>query len=74
MTSAVNQGVPVVISNRESAVARDLVDLATKLLTEDDASEVRQRTAGMAAGSREKSGSSLGKLRLPSFSGKKGAS
>lgn len=73
MTAAINQGVPIVMSNRESAVARDIFALATSLLTDADAIEARKTAAGVALAGREsKSGAALGRFRLLSFASKKG--
>jgi pilus assembly protein CpaE len=74
MTAAVNQGVPVVMSQRESPVAKNIIDLATSLLTEADAAEAQQKALASAAASKEgKSGVAFGKLRLPSFAARRGS-
>lgn len=73
MTAAANQGVPVVVSHRDSPVAKSIFDLATKVLTEADAAGARERASASAVAGREgKSGMGLGKLRLLSFASKKG--
>ncbi len=70
MTMAVNQGVPVVMSHPESAVAKDLFNLSKLVLTEADAAELQKKATEVTEASREsKSGRGLGKLRLPSFAG-----
>lgn len=69
MTTAVNQGVPVVTSHRDSPVAKNFLDLARLVLTESDAGEILDKTAGPTREGRESKASlGLGKLRLPSFS------
>ena len=75
MTAAVNQGVPVVISHRESPVARNLLELARMVMTESDAAEALKRMPETATNGREhQSRLGIGKLRLPSFaSAKKGS-
>lgn len=76
MTAAVNQGVPVVLSERESPVARHLMDLARVLLTEEDAKAALARSNEMERPARDnKQGRGLGKLRLSAlvpFASKKG--
>lgn len=73
MTVAANQGVPVVVSHKDSAVARGLSDLATKLLTEADVEEARKKPVAASNGHKEsKSGFGIGKYRMLTYSGKKG--
>lgn len=73
VTAAVNQGVPVVVSNRDSLVAKGIFELATTVLTDADAAEVRDKAVGAMPTVREgKPGAGLGKLRLLSFASRKG--
>jgi len=73
MAAAVNQGVPIVMSNRGSAVAEDFLSLATKLLTESDALEAREKSVGVVVGERKNgSGTHLRGLRLLPFGGRRG--
>ncbi|HEX9016386.1 MAG TPA: response regulator [Chloroflexota bacterium] len=74
MAAAVNQGVPVTISNSDSQVAADLFGLASKCLTETDAAEARQKAAPAPAKAREgRGGFGLGKYRLLTYASKKGS-
>ncbi len=74
VTAAVNQGVPVVVSNRDSLVAKGIFELAAEVLTEADAAEVRDKVVGTAPTAREgKSGATRGRLRLLSFASRKGS-
>ncbi|MHB0871733.1 MAG: response regulator [Chloroflexota bacterium] len=76
MTTSVNQGVPVVVSHRDSAVAKNLMDLARKAMTEADAGQAQESGAEPAkVGHETKPGFGLGKLKLPpitSFAARKG--
>ena len=78
MTAAVNQGIPVVLSNRESQVAKNLFDLALMLLNEEDVQAARAKIAEQKQLAKEsKQGLGLGRLRLSSrmpFALKKGSS
>ncbi len=68
MTAAVNQGVPVVLSNRDAPVAKDLFNLARLTLAEADTTELRKKEAAEGSAAREgKSGFGVGKLRMPTF-------
>ncbi|MGE5619371.1 MAG: response regulator [Sphingomonadaceae bacterium] len=77
MTTSVNQGIPVVISHRDSPAAKSLLDLARKVLTESDVAQLQREDAEPTKVSRE-AGSvlGLGRLKLPpltSFATRKGA-
>jgi len=66
MITALNQGVPVVIGERDSQVSRDLTDLAKQLMTDEDLQEVTARANEQIKLSREaKPSRGLGKLRFP---------
>ncbi len=76
MLTAANQGVPVIIAERDSQVSRNLMDLAKQLMTEEDLQAVAARAVEQAKQSREaKPSRGLGKLRFPvlmPFTSKKG--
>jgi pilus assembly protein CpaE len=78
MTTAVNQGVPVVLSQPDGAVSKALLQLARLVLTEADMDALSSREADGQLEEREaKSGLGLGKLRLPvltPFASRKGVS
>ncbi len=68
MITAVNQGVPVVISQRDSPVVKNLLELARLVMTEADASEATENTAEPVRAGREgRSGLGLGRLKLSSL-------
>jgi pilus assembly protein CpaE len=68
MIAAVNQGVPVVLSERESPVAQQLMGLAKVLLTGEDAKGALARENEMGRPSKEnKHGRGFGKIRLSTF-------
>jgi pilus assembly protein CpaE len=77
MTSSVNQGVPVVLSQPDSAVAKGLLDVARLVMTDADAEAVAGRSPTVAQGGREAKGSlGLGRLRLATltpFASRKGS-
>ncbi len=77
MTTAVNQGVPVVISQPDSAVAKNLLEVARLVMTPADAAAVLERSSTTANGSRNaKAGRGLGKFRLSAltpFASRKGS-
>lgn len=76
MTAAVNQGVPVVLSHRDSPVARNLLDLARLVMTEGDARDAAAKAIAAEAETRDsQQRRGFGRFRLPSFASatKKGA-
>ncbi len=77
MTTAVNQGVPVVISQPDSAVAKNLLEVARLVMTPADAEAALEKSSATANGSRDaKAGRSVGKFRLSSltpFASRKGS-
>lgn len=78
MTLAVNQGVPVVVSQRDSIVSKNLLELARAVMTDTDATAVAaKQTLEASNSSREsKSGPGRGRLRFPTlapFASRRGA-
>ncbi len=78
MTLAVNQGVPVVVSQRDSTVSKNLLDLARAVMTEEDSTAVAAKEAmnSSSPGRESKAGIGLGKLRFPTltpFASRRGA-
>lgn len=74
MATAVNQGVPIVMSHPDSPAAKGLYDLAAKVLTETDAAEARGKAVASAPAAKEKRGGfGLGKYRLLPYASKKGS-
>lgn len=67
MTTAVNQGVPVVVSQRDSAVSKNLLDLARAVMSEEDLAAATERAAADPARSNRKARSWLGLGRLRFF-------
>jgi pilus assembly protein CpaE len=72
MTAAVNQGVPVVMSNRDSQVSRDILELARLVMTEEDQAAMKGRENGAAASHEPQSRRGMGILRLPALGTRKG--
>lgn len=69
MTTAANNGVPVVMSHRDSPIGKNLFELAARVLSEEDAALAKGKIAPHAVAARDSKGVlQLGKLRLPSLS------
>lgn len=67
VTAAVNQGIPVVTSSRDSTVSKNILDLAKLVMMEEDL-EGEKETVSEAVVSREpQSRRGLTKFRLPAF-------
>ncbi len=77
VSTAVNQGVPVVTSQPDSAVAKSLMEMVRLVVTEADTEAILEKNTVVANGSHgAKSGLGLGKLRLSAltpFASRKGA-
>ncbi len=65
MTTAVNQGIPVVISQPDSSIAKSLLNVARLVMTEADAETVQVKSNTTVRGNHDaKANLGLGKLRL----------
>lgn len=78
MATAMNQGVPLLVSHPESVAARDILGIVSLVVTEEDMSAARERIAEMIGGTRgSRAAPASGRLKLRSlvpFVSRKGAS